>query len=311
MWPLAASSHFCRLLPHESTSNLLLLRSFKGLLCHGCCLRSRRLWPQTGSWKGKVDAGWPSTHLTASCCSNSTSTGPGVTCCCCHGTPGTRQGAGQHTGTEQEMREDCSDTCPAQTTRQNHLVMLMRHFSNNCPLRIPRCFSCKNWALWCYFSETITDHPNFLFLLSQISWLMSLLVSDTCHLPSSNTGQFCYHRNYSHFLFSLYFVTPKHPNISVRRRPFTEAESRTEFGVLPHTDPSNFFFFFYQLMINLEICRGGKPILCALHWPLTPWPKLKPCLPGSATSSYPFPHFNDISERQKESAGFGGMKTVS
>lgn len=78
--PLAASSHFCWLLPHESMSNWLLLQSYKRAALPPLFLPTE-LWPQIEKWRGKkMSAEGLSTSpaLTMSFCSNNIRIEPGA-----------------------------------------------------------------------------------------------------------------------------------------------------------------------------------------------------------------------------------------
>lgn len=109
----------------------------------------------------------------------------------------------------------------------------------------------------------------------------------------------------------LYFVSPNHPNISISRRPFTEAEFRTEFVWFG-------FFFPTWTLANLlflpthdefrDLHRREANFTCiALASDTMTQTQALPawlCHHGSC----PCAHFNDISEREKERGGFWGDK---
>lgn len=210
-----------------------------------------------------------------------------------------------------------SDTCLEQSTRQNHLVMLMRRFSNHCPLRIPRRFSCKNWALWCHVAGKVSVSSQFLFSF-ETDQLTDVTVGQWVVVTYDHlsTGQCCYPRCCSHFLLKLFYIL--YPQ-TIPTSPLAEDPSQRQnsgqnlFGLgffFPHGLQQ--IFCFCQLMMNLEICTGGKQTLHALLWPLTPWPKLRPCLPGSATTVPVLAPISMTFQRgRRREEDFGGIKTVS
>jgi len=135
--------------PSESTSKQLLLQSYKGLLCHcRSCLHSRRLWPQTGKWRGRKTAegllnGPP---LTKFCWSNNSRTEPGANLqLLASDTSNSPKVVGYHAGRKMlwKQRRTWSENSLEGSTRQNHLRMVMRHFCNGFSLVIPKYLTYK------------------------------------------------------------------------------------------------------------------------------------------------------------------------